>query len=233
MDTPRQYMILSLPNHGSDWLCEILAKHGHGDVLRYYHKEFFNPICNPKHATVLEDAFGCELASCYHNIGVRSCEQEAEIASVYRLTWMAEHYNFDKENFSAMKVPFFARHFQLAFLYRAVDNVFPPSRLRVWAFYDAIYMGLLSTGVVQDNEQRDLKERARVAHAACWGEMRHQAEKLDAPILDYERLCTAGSVDEVAEHLGRGWIGEAVDVPAAAAEVFASARYRAKGPASR
>jgi hypothetical protein len=87
--------------------------------------------------------------------------------------------------------------------------------------------------VVQDNEQRDLEERARVAHAACWGEMRHQAEALGAPILDYEKLCTADSVDELAEHLGRGWIGEAVDVPAAAAEVFESARYRVKVPAGR
>jgi hypothetical protein len=224
-------MILSLPNHGSDWLCQILAKHGHGDALRYYHKEFFNPICNPKHAGVLEGAFGCELASGYQNIGVRSCEQEAELEAVYGESWASERYNFDKENFSVIKVPFFARHFQLAFLYRAVDNVFPPSRLRVWAWYDAIYMGLLSTGVVLDNEPRDLEERARVAHAACWGEMKHQAEALDAPILDYEKLCTAGSVDELAEHLGSGWIAEAVDVPAAAAEVFESARYRAKVPA--
>jgi hypothetical protein len=130
-------------------------------------------------------------------------------------------------------VSFFARHFQLAFLYRAVDNVFPPSRLRVWAFYDAIYMGLLSSGVIQESEQRDLEGRAIVAHAACWSEMRHQAEVLNSPILDYERLCTAGSVAEVADHLGSGWIAEAIDVKAAAAEVLESAQYRAKGPASR
>ena len=49
-----QYMILSLPNSGTDWLCRILAKHGRSDGLRYYDKEFFNPICNPKYATVLE-----------------------------------------------------------------------------------------------------------------------------------------------------------------------------------
>ena len=51
MGSPRhQYMMLSLPNSGTDWLCRILAKHGRGDALRYYDKEFFNPICNLKYA---------------------------------------------------------------------------------------------------------------------------------------------------------------------------------------
>jgi hypothetical protein len=226
-------MILSLPNHGTDWLCGILAKHGRGDALRYYHKEFFNPICNPKYAGVLEGAFGCELASCYRNIGIASRDQEAELEAAYNLSWQCEHYNFDKENFSAMKVPFFARHFQLAFLYRTIDNVFPPSRLRVWAFYDAIYTALAASGVVQDGEQLDLEGRALVAHAACWGEMRRQAELIGAPILEYEWLCKPESLDELLHHLSRGWMGEAIDVPAAAAEILESARYRVKGPAGR
>ncbi len=163
-----QYMMLSLPNSGTDWLCRILAKHGRGDGLRYYDKEFFNPICNLKHATVLEGPFGCELASCFENIGVRSELQARDLEAAYQASWEMEGYNFDKENFSALKVPFFAQHFDIVFLYRPAYNVFPPSRLRVWAWYDAIYTAMVANGEIKA-DQLDLQERALAAHAACWG----------------------------------------------------------------
>ena len=129
-----------------------------------------------------------------------------------------------------MKVRFFAEHFELAFLFRPADNVFPPSRLRVWAWYDAIYTALVAQGVIEEREHLDLQERALAAHAACWSEMRAAAADLGAPILDYETLCKASSASAVAYHLNVGWIAEAVDVKAAAAEVFASRQYKTKAP---
>ena len=225
-----QYMILSLPNSGTDWLCRILAQHGRGDGLRYYDKEFFNPICNLKYATVLEGPFGCELASCFENIGVRSELQARDLEAAYRASWEMEGYNFDKENFSALKVPFFAQHFDIVFLYRPADNVFPPSRLRVWAWYDAIYTAMVANGEIEA-DQLDLQERALAAHKACWDIMRDAAKRFDAPILDYETLCKASTESAVAYHLNVGWIAEAVDVKAAAREVFASRFYKNKVPA--
>ena len=231
MGSPRhQYMMLSLPNSGTDWLCRILAKHGRGDGLRYYDKEFFNPICNLKHATVLEGPFGCELASCFENIGVRSEYQARDLEAAYRATWEIEGYNFDKENFSALKVPFFAQHFDIVFLYRPADNVFPPSRLRVWAWYDAIYTAMVAKGVIEA-DQLDLQGRALAAHKACWDIMRDAAKRFGAPILDYETLCKASTESAVAYHLNVGWIAEAVDVKAAAREIFASRFYKNKVPA--
>ena len=231
MGSPRhQYMMLSLPNSGTDWLCRILAKHGRGDGLRYYEKEFFNPICNPKYAGVLEGAFGCELPSCFENIGIWSDDQAAMIECAYQESSGAEAYNFDKENFSALKVPFFAQHFDIVFLYRPADNVFPPSRLRVWAWYDAIYTALTASGVIEESEPLDLEGRALAAHKACWDIIRDAAKRFGAPILDYETLCKASTESAVAYRLNVGWIAEAVDVKAAAAEVFASRQYKTKAP---
>ena len=75
----------------------------------------FNPICNLKYAGVLEGAFGCELASCFENIGVRSENQAHDLEAAYGASWEIEGNNFDKENFSALKVPFFAQHFDIVF----------------------------------------------------------------------------------------------------------------------
>jgi hypothetical protein len=63
--------------------------------------------------------------------------------------------------------------------------------------------------------------------------MRHQAEALGAPILDYDILCQASTESAVRYHLNVGWIAEAVDVKAAAAEVFATRQYKVKVSASR
>jgi hypothetical protein len=116
-----QYLIVSLPNSGTDWLCPIIARHG---GLRYYHKEFFNPICNPKHGAILEWDFGCELASCYRNIGVPWDRQEQRLDAAYRATWATESYNFDKENFVLQKVAWFAKRFKIVMLHRAASSVF-------------------------------------------------------------------------------------------------------------
>lgn len=221
-------MILSLPNSGTDWLCPILAKHGH---LRYYEKEYFNPICNLEYGDVLAAEFGCEMVSSYRNIGVRSSAQAGQLETVYSNTWARQSvWNFDKEIFSAFKVPFFNEHFRLVFLHRAFDSIFPPSRARVWSWYDAIWNGLADRDHVADI-RLTLALRAREAHRVCWEEMNARAEELSAPVLDYDLLCTA-DYEAVRHHLGRGWIGDVVDVSAAAQEILTTRVHRIKTAAA-
>lgn len=217
-------MILSLPNHGTDWLCGELLRHGEG--LKYYEKEFFNPICNPKYADVLATGFGCELVTCYKKIALSAHEGEAYmdlLDEIYQETWANESYNFDKENFSAMKVDFFARHFDIVFLHRSSENVFPPSRLRVWAWYDAIYASIF--GVDADCP---LSKRARLAWCYCWETMKQKAAEYDFPILDYDKICTANTMGAVIDELNQGWIGENVDVTTAAASIMQTRHYENK-----
>ena len=218
-----QYLILSLPNSGTDWLCPILARQG---GLRYYQKEFFNPICNPVHGTRLEAAFGCELASCYANIGLPWDRQVETLESLYRTTWAAEPYNFDKENFSPLKVAWFARHFRIVMLHRAASSVFPPSRLRVLAWYDAIYNAMADHGHLV-RQAVDLTARAKRAHEVSWVLMRQAAACLDIPVLDYDELCTADR-DRVRQSLAVGWIADVVNIAGAAADILATRRHTVK-----
>ena len=43
-DAPKQYMLLSLPSSGSDWFASCIR--AANPDLRYFDKEFFNPITN-------------------------------------------------------------------------------------------------------------------------------------------------------------------------------------------
>jgi hypothetical protein len=224
MGTPDdQYLILSLPNSGTDWLCPILAEHG---GLRYYHKEFFNPICNWQYGHVLEAGFGCELPSCHQNIARGG--EAADLESIYRQTWAREEWNFDKENFSPLKADWFARHFRLAFLLRPSDSLFPPSRLRVWAWYDAFYCAFLAAGRLgQSHGERPLPVRARIAHHMASAIMHEAADRINAPVLDYDVLCKADKATLHA-HLSRGWIRDVVNVDAAVASILRTRKYRDK-----
>jgi hypothetical protein len=219
----KQYLIVSLPSHGTDWLSPILARHG---GLRYYDKEYFNPICNRQHGARLESAFGCELVSCYRNIGVPWDRQIETLESLYRETWERDAFDMTKEIYSAAKVGWFARHFQVVMLYREAASVFPPSRLRVYAWYDAIYNALAEGGHIT-HRGWDLAERAAIAHQASWAMLREAASQYGIPILDYDQLCTAPP-DRIPEMLSVGWIAKAVNVQQAAAEVLATRRHIVK-----
>jgi len=164
---------------------------------------------------------------CFQNIGITAHQQMNGLERVYQKTWLTEEYNFDKENFSALKVDFFVRHFHVAFVYRSFENVLPPSRLRVWAWYDAIYTAIYGK---TDLTPRALAERAKMAWQFCWDEMQYKATQYDLPVIDYDLLCTAPSEQKVIDHLARGWIGANVDVPAAVAEIMRTRRYETKTP---
>ena len=54
------------------------------------------------------------------------------------------------------------------------------------------------------------------------------AERYDAPMINYDVLCTAPSPSIVVGRLDRGWIGEVVNVGAAVAEIMGTRRYTRK-----
>ncbi len=222
--TPDHVMVLSLPNSGTDWLCPILAKHS-GGRLRYFDKEYFNPITNWKHTDVLALAFGCELVTCYKNIA--ASWSGPQLDAIYRATWERSGCNFDKEVFSPFRVDWFAERFDVVIMQRPTDEVFPPSRARVWSWYDAVYHSLAEAGHVLSSARPALEERARLAHKVCQSHMLHEATRLQLPVLSYRTL-GIGTKQEVIEHLDHGWIGRLVDVPAAAAEIVATRRYVTK-----
>lgn len=227
-------MIVSAPNSGSDWLAGLIARHA--PDLRYYEKEFFNPICNPKYRDLLEPVFGCELVSCYRMIGLRSSFHPDWMDRVYRQTWLQEPYNFDKENFVGFQLPFFADRFRLVLLYRSAASLFPPSRLRVLAWYDAIYWAIVH-GVEKDpelrsyrsdlcphGEQPTLEDRARIAHDVYWQHMLGEATRYQYPVIDYDRLQEV-SREEVMREVAVGWIPDVVaDLDAFVDEIVATRR---------
>jgi hypothetical protein len=173
-------MMVSLPNSGSTWLAEMIAKHVPG--LRYYDKEFFNPVCNLKYADKLSEFFGSELVECFRNI---VSEDATGIDRVIEATWGNEEYTFDKECQSALKLPVFMRHFRCFVLLR--DNPFPPSRARVWSFYEHAYWALHESDYAIE-EEVTLVGRARAAHAWLRARLLHDAMRLEVPVLHYEAL---------------------------------------------
>ena len=93
-------MILSLPNSGSDWLADVICQNSR---LRYYNKEFFNPITNSVFGDRLAEAFGCELVGCYQNIAAPWREHVDELDRIYSETWARFVCDFDKEVFQKLK----------------------------------------------------------------------------------------------------------------------------------
>ena len=209
-----QYMLLSLPNSGSDWLMGIIAKQ---PDMKYYHKEFFNPICNATYRATLETVFGCELIGSYRNIAIPSSEQSFGLESAYRATWNAAEFNLNKEVYSPCKLPFFNQHFRCAILQRQTESLFPPSRLRVLAWYDAIWHSLLARNQVYGYPS--LEHRAKQAHEITANALFSDAFNEDVPVISYDLLMTA-SIAEVQKHLDCGWIG--LDWNEVAKEVIAT-----------
>ena len=111
-------------------------------------------------------------------------------------------------------------------LLRAASSVFPPSRLRVLAWYDAIYNALADHGHLV-RQAADLTARAKRAHEVSWVLMRQAAACLDIPILDYDELCTADR-DRVQQSLAVGWIADVVNIAGAAADIVATRRPTVK-----
>jgi len=131
-------LLISSPNCGSDWLATTLCDSQKGIN---YSREFFNPANNHKYCEILAKGFGCEYITCYQKIADMNqdiCEK------IFKLTWEKEEYNFTKENYSCMKIPFFVKEFNCFALTRDVRDSLPAKRrTHVTSWYLSIYESLI------------------------------------------------------------------------------------------
>lgn len=185
-------LMLSLPNSGSMWLCDVLA---HTMPLRHCPDyEFFHPLRNEKHELELVKHFGCELASCYGKI------VDPGGHDVIRSTWAQEDYNFTKEIFSPFKLQTFVEvGFRCFVFLRWEADSFPPSRLRVWSFYEHAWAALANRGWTLSAETA--RTRALEAHTVLRHQMLVDAKRLRVPVLWYHELMGERGAAEKA--LGR------------------------------
>ena len=224
--TPKQYVILSLPSAGSDWLADVIRQ---SSGLRYYHKEFFNPLTNPNHSPRLSDGFGCELVGCYQNIAAPWKEHVEELDNIYAETWDVEDYDFDKEVFSPFKVGWYARHFQVVVLVRSEESVFPPVRLRVWQWYEAIWQSIAH--LFQAKPQGTIVAHALCGYKVALSAITDDAAELHIPVLRYDDLVNLPEAD-LREHFAQGWIADVVDVDRAVAMILDTRHQHGSGKPS-
>ena len=177
-------MVLTLPNSGSDWFAPLLAE---AAGLSYV-KEFFNPICNTKYREQLARHFGCELVSCYRNIGreYRPGTLRAEaLDELYEATWCKEQYHCSKDIYGFLSAEFFDTHFTCVTLHKDRNHAFPPSRRRVQVYYDAIYEALRDRGDIgYPGRPLTLRERCEFAYDVAWDVLESESHRLGSPIVD-------------------------------------------------
>lgn len=172
-------IVLSLPNSGTTWFCGLLAKHS---GLKYS-DEYFNPVLNHLREVELRKVFGSELACCYRNIATGS---SSEVESIISATWPRDGYELTKDNYSPFKLESFQRFFRCVILLRHTAGVFPPSRIRVWSFYEHAWQALKDAG--HDLHEVSLRARAMEAHVIMARQMRADSARLGIPVVYYEDL---------------------------------------------
>lgn len=183
MKMHQSLLMLSLPNSGSTWLADLIAKHSRWDR---YCMEFFNPIRSPKHYNTLARNFGCELHACYKNIADPGDEM---IDRDIRESWGTEEFNFTKEVFSPFKLEAFARHFRCFVLLRDLGDTFPPKRARIWSFYEHAWFALKEAGLLGNAYPAwHFEDRAMQAHAIMQAAIVVDAERLGVPVIRYRDL---------------------------------------------
>ena len=186
-------LLLSLPNSGTTWLGRVIADALH---LRYF-EEYFNPLRNVEHEERLIVDFGCELASAYKNIIKRPNHMTLKDIDS---TWFADNcWDFTREVFSPLKGPAYMQRFHtFMMIRRADDGVFPPSRLRIWSFYEHMWHALCSNGQ-EGLTGKSIRERAHEAHRLLCEWMRQDAQGHGIPIIENELLFD--KPDNVARHI--------------------------------
>ena len=215
-------VLLSLPNSGSTWVAGILARHI--EACRYYRIEFFNPLRNRKHYSRLSTIFGCELAGCFRNIVHRPTP--AQFAAVLRDTWRKEDYTFTKEVFCPRMLELFrGEGFQVRVLQSDETLVFPPTRVRVYSFYEHAYVALRERRHVGPPPDAPLLAKCLSAYRNLSVMLEHDARRAGLPILRYAELLTA-SPAAVSESLHRQQI-PGLNVEAAARDIVSKRRMPA------
>lgn len=188
-------MLVSLPNSGSTWLADLIA--GNTRYNRYF-MEYFNPIRNAQHYETLAPHFGCELISCYRNIARGGY---IGIDRAITSTWGSEDYNFTKEVFSPFKLPILTRHFRCFVLIRDAGDTFPPTRARVWSFYEHAWHALAEAGYRMAGNTCEL--RAWNAHSIMRMVLERDAAELGVPVIQYRELFTdKGLAEKLQAALG-------------------------------
>jgi hypothetical protein len=101
-------------------------------------------------------------------------------------TWGAESFNFTKEVWSPFKLEAFSRHFRCFVLVRSEEESFPPSRARVWSFYEHAWHALKLRGV--GLFETTIHGRAVEAHTIMQRRVIADADWLGVPVIRYEEL---------------------------------------------
>jgi hypothetical protein len=167
--------ILAMPSSGSDWFAECYRR---ALGLNYFHKEFFNPMCNadcPK-------GFGSECVSNYKHIATPEPEQNA------MRTFLNSGYTLNKEVFCAFNVEWFADRFDCITLFRSTESTFPPGRLRVYQWYDAVWNSLNDAG--HRLSQSTVRGRAVEAHTVMLKQLLESSKRCEIPIISYDEIAS-------------------------------------------
>lgn len=176
----RTRIVVSLPNSGTTWFCGLLAKH----TPSKYADEYFNPGLNHEHEVILRERFGTEFACCYRNIALPADERCDEII---RETWAKSDFTLTKENYSPLKLDLFTRHFtSVIVLLRHTAGVFPPSRSRVWSFYEHAWQAFADAGFPM--REVTLRARCMEVHTLMARTLKRDAQRLNVPIVYYEDM---------------------------------------------
>ncbi len=203
------YAVLSFPRSGTDFLFDAITI----NPGIAYSREYFNPICNPARADMLETGFGDERLECRH--AVMNDLTDDAIHNIVMGTWKKDPFNTTKENYSATKIRYFAAHFTTAILMRKHYHTFPTTRPDYTA---CILDSFLTAGRYRNVFLRDeLNELRRFVINLRMESLQHTgllgyivahyiftiaADVFNIPILWYEDLVMAAEQD-LAVYLGR------------------------------
>jgi len=187
---------------------------------RYFEIEYFNPLQNGKRFHDLLDCFGCELASGYQNIAADV--PQWRIDRCISRTWLRDDYTFTKEVFSPYKLPLLVEHFQCAVLLSESSLVFPPTRRRIYVFYEHAARAIRETGRAFVPSVASLHDTAVAAHDTMAAALYRDAIALHVPVIHYRDTLT-GNLDALRE-LCDSLRWSQLDSDAAAARLFATRR---------
>jgi hypothetical protein len=196
-------MMMTLPSSGSTWLADVIVREL-GLLAHQKSAEFFQPLTNLPLYAPLSRCFGSENPSCMSNIMTMPHRDDFEFA----VAQFHKHgYTFCKEVYQFFHTPMFAQHFNVFFLYRSAEHTFPPKRLRVLAWYDAIATAI-ETQIGNQFTKTNLLARSIEAHRWCWEYLiQGYADSYGLPILNYETIASGTEAEATAE-LAKVFSGE-------------------------
>ncbi len=205
----KPYMMLGLPNTGTDWFADIISANSN---LKYS-REFFNPIVNEFFAEEIAKMFGCELPSTSYKIAQPHTWEEYE--NVLNATWKRTAFNFTKENYSAFQIEHHVKAFNCFVLHRDVRFSLPsPDRTnRVKTWYDTIYHSMVLNRDFLETDVQSLvdfaisnantiNKKQVSAHIIGYYKTLKDAKKYRLPVIKYETLVTE-SEENLCEYLNK------------------------------